>query len=66
MKKKYTISEITADTLKSSNVLQLVWDVFEEFVAPMCGQWNSVKAIRIRWLQRYSRDYQYSKRNLLK
>jgi len=27
------ISEITADTLKSSNVLQLVWNVFEEFEA---------------------------------
>ena len=28
---QYTISEITADTLKSSNVLQLVWNVLEEF-----------------------------------
>ena len=29
----YSITEITADTLKSSNVLQLVWRVFEEFEA---------------------------------
>ena len=29
----YIITEITADTLKRSNVLQLVWRVFEEFVA---------------------------------
>ena len=33
MKKEYTITEITADTLQSSNVLQLVWNVFEEFDA---------------------------------
>ena len=33
MTTKYTISEITADTLKSSNVLQLVWRAFEEFEA---------------------------------
>jgi GNAT superfamily N-acetyltransferase len=33
MNVQYTITEITADTLKSSNVLQLVWSVFEEFVA---------------------------------
>ena len=30
---KYVITEITADTLKNSNALQLVWDVFEEFEA---------------------------------
>ena len=30
---QYAITEITADTLKDSNVLQLVLDVFEEFVA---------------------------------
>jgi len=30
---QYTITEITANTLKSSNVLQLVWSVFEEFEA---------------------------------
>jgi len=30
---QYVITEITADTLQSSNVLQLVWDVFEEFEA---------------------------------
>ena len=29
----YIITEITADTLKRSNVLQLVWSVFEEFEA---------------------------------
>ena len=34
---QYVIAEITADTLKSSNVLQLVWDVFEEFVAYQCS-----------------------------
>ena len=33
MNAQYLISEITADTLKSSNVLQLVWSVFEEFEA---------------------------------
>jgi GNAT superfamily N-acetyltransferase len=33
MNVQYTISEITVETLKTSNVLQLVWDVFEEFVA---------------------------------
>ena len=31
MSKQYVISEITAETLKSSRVLQLVWDVIEEF-----------------------------------
>jgi ribosomal protein S18 acetylase RimI-like enzyme len=30
---KYIITEIKADTLKSSNVLKLVWNVFEEFEA---------------------------------
>ncbi|MCL2073198.1 MAG: GNAT family N-acetyltransferase [Marinilabiliaceae bacterium] len=29
----YSITEITTDTLKSSNVLQLIWRVFEEFEA---------------------------------
>jgi ribosomal protein S18 acetylase RimI-like enzyme len=29
----YEITEITADTLKISKALQLVWNVFEEFVA---------------------------------
>jgi len=33
MNNQYLITEITADTLKSSNALQLVWDVFEEFEA---------------------------------
>ena len=30
---QYAITEITPDTLKNSNVLQLVWNVFEEFEA---------------------------------
>jgi ribosomal protein S18 acetylase RimI-like enzyme len=30
---QYVITEITADTLESSGVLQLMWNVFEEFVA---------------------------------
>ena len=34
---QYKISTITADTLKSSNVLQLVWSVFEEFEAYQYG-----------------------------
>ena len=29
----YEITEITADTLNDSNALQLVWNVFDEFVA---------------------------------
>jgi len=29
----YAITEITAETLKSSNVLQLIWNVIEEFEA---------------------------------
>jgi len=33
---QYIIMEITADSLKSSNVLQLLWDTFEEFVADKC------------------------------
>jgi ribosomal protein S18 acetylase RimI-like enzyme len=39
----YAISEITVDTLKSSNVLQLVWDVFEEFEAYQ----YSVEGVRV-------------------
>ena len=33
MNAQYVIAKITADTLKRSNVLQLVWCVFEEFEA---------------------------------
>ena len=33
MNAQYVITEITADTLKRSNVLKLVWSVFEEFEA---------------------------------
>jgi GNAT superfamily N-acetyltransferase len=37
MNTQYEITEITADTLSESNVLQLIWDVFEEFVAYQCS-----------------------------
>ncbi|MDR0437693.1 MAG: GNAT family N-acetyltransferase [Bacteroidales bacterium] len=39
---QHEIIEITADTLKSSRVLQLVWNVFEEFEAYQC----SAKGVR--------------------
>jgi len=39
MNAQYVITEITVDTLKESNVLQLVWNVFEEYVAyQYCGE----------------------------
>ena len=46
---QYAITEITADTLKSSNVLQLVWSVFEEF-----DQYNEEGAKEFRNFMEYS------------
>ena len=53
----YAITEITADTLKSSNVLQLIWDVFEEFEA------YQYSTEGVREFQNYI-EYSYIKRLL--
>jgi len=57
IKISYIISEITANTLQNSNVLQLVWDVFEEFEA------HQYSAEGVREFQNYI-EYSSMKRML--